>query len=66
MDGRAAIHVASRPLLQVSTNFQTLDTLVDHLRSVAAKCRPEPTQIVAGRPWGQAGRPTLEPLWLVV
>jgi hypothetical protein len=48
MDGRAAIHVADWQLLLVSTDFWTLDTLVDHLRSVAAKSRPESTQSVAG------------------
>jgi hypothetical protein len=36
MDGRAAIHVAGRPLL-VSTNSQTWDTLVNQLWSVAIK-----------------------------
>jgi hypothetical protein len=52
MDGWAAIHVAGWPLLLVSTDFQTLDTLVSCLRSVAAKSRPEPTQSVADRPLG--------------
>jgi hypothetical protein len=47
-----AIHVASQPLLPVSTDFLTLDTLVDHLKSVAAKSWPELTQSVAGRPLG--------------
>jgi hypothetical protein len=50
MDGRMAIHVADRPLLPVSTDFLTLDTLVDRLRSVATKSQPELTQSVAGRP----------------
>jgi hypothetical protein len=66
MDGRVAIHVAGRPLLPVSTDLRTLDTLVDCLRSVATKSRPEPTQSVVGQPWGWARRPALEPLWLVV
>jgi hypothetical protein len=58
MDGRAAIHVTGQPLLPVSTELRTLDTLVDCLRSVAAKSQPEPTQSVAGRPWGcPIGRP---------
>jgi hypothetical protein len=52
MDGWAAIHVASQPLLSVSIDFWILDTLVDRLRSVATKSRPEPTQSVAGRPVG--------------
>jgi hypothetical protein len=52
--------VAGWTLLLVSTDFRTLDTLVDHLRSVAAKSRPEPTQSVAGQPWGCAGRLALE------
>jgi hypothetical protein len=50
MDGWAAIHVAGRLLLPVSSDFQTLDTLVDHLRRIAAKSRPERTQSVAGQP----------------
>jgi hypothetical protein len=29
MDGHSAIHVAGRPLLPVSTDFQTWDTLVN-------------------------------------
>jgi hypothetical protein len=62
MDSRAAIHMASRPLLPVSTNFWTLDTLVDQLRSVAAKSRLEPTQNVANRPRGWASQPALVPL----
>jgi hypothetical protein len=49
MDGRAAIHVASQPLLPVSTDFRTLDTLVDRLRRVAAKYWPKLTQSVAGQ-----------------
>jgi hypothetical protein len=52
MDGQAAIHMTGWLLLLVSTDFLTLDTLLDHLRSVAAKSRPEPTQSVAGRPLG--------------
>jgi hypothetical protein len=50
MVGRAAIHVAVRPLLLVPTDFQTWDTLVNQLRSVAVKCQPEPTQSMAGQP----------------
>jgi hypothetical protein len=41
--------VAGRPLLPVSTDFQTLDTLVDRLRSIAAKSPPKQTQSVADR-----------------
>jgi hypothetical protein len=37
MDGRAAIHVADQPLLPVSTDFRTWDTLVNRLKSVAIK-----------------------------
>jgi hypothetical protein len=66
MDCRAAIHVASRPLLPVSTDFRTWDSLVNWLRSIAVKSQPEPTQSVAGRPRGWADRPALVPLWLVV
>jgi hypothetical protein len=47
MDGRAAIHVASRPLLSVSTESWAWDTLVNQLRSVAVKSQPELTQSVA-------------------
>jgi hypothetical protein len=50
MDGWVAIHIACQPLLPVSTDFRTWDTLVNRLRSVAIKYRPEPTQSVAGRP----------------
>jgi hypothetical protein len=50
MDGWAAIHVAGQPLLPVSTDFRTWNTLVNRLRSVAVKSRPEPTQTVAGQP----------------
>jgi hypothetical protein len=42
--------MAGRPLLLVSTNFLTLDTLVDCLRSIDAKSRLEPTLGVASRP----------------
>jgi hypothetical protein len=50
--------MAGRPHLPVSTNFRTLDTLVDCPSSVAAKSLLEPTQSVADRPWvGPAGRP---------
>jgi hypothetical protein len=55
MDGRAAIHMVGRPLLPICTDFRTLDTLVDHLRSIAAMSQSEPSQSVAGRPWGWAG-----------
>jgi hypothetical protein len=53
--------MARRPstLLLVSTDFQTRDTLVNRLRSVAVKSQPKLTQTVAGRP-------TLVPLGLVV
>jgi hypothetical protein len=50
MDSQTAIHVAGRPLLPVSTDFRTLDTLLDRLRSVATKSQPESTQSVVGRP----------------
>jgi hypothetical protein len=59
MDGRAAIHIAGQPLLLVSTNFWTWDTLVNRLRSIAVNSRCEPTQSVAGRS-------ALMPLWIVV
>jgi hypothetical protein len=70
MDGRVAIHVADwaaidvacRPLLPVSTDFQTWDNLVNRLRSVAVMSWPEPTQSLAGRPRGWAGRSFLMPL----
>jgi hypothetical protein len=52
MDGRAAIHVAGRPLLLVSTDYWTWDSLVNRLRSVAIKSRPELTQCLAGHPLG--------------
>jgi hypothetical protein len=52
MDSRVAIHVAGRPLLLVSTDFRTLDTLIDHHRSIATKSRPKLTQSLAGRPAG--------------
>jgi hypothetical protein len=52
MHGRAAIHMAGRPLLMVSTDFWTLDTLIDHLRIVAAKSWTELTQSVTDRPLG--------------
>jgi hypothetical protein len=55
MDGRVAIHVADRPLHLVSTSFQTLDTLVDRLRNIAAKFWPELTQSVADRLCGWVG-----------
>jgi hypothetical protein len=57
MDGRAAIHVAGWPLLPVSTDFRIWDTLVNQLRILTVKSRPEPTQSVAGRPRGWAGQP---------
>jgi hypothetical protein len=66
MDGWAAIHVADRPLLLVSTNFRTWDTLVNRLKSVAIKSRPEPTHSVAAQPRGWACRLAFGPLWLVV
>jgi hypothetical protein len=44
--------VAGWPLLPVSTDFRTLDTLVDRLRSIVAKSRPELTQSVVDRPLG--------------
>jgi hypothetical protein len=50
MDGRAAIHVASRPLLLVSTDSRAWHTLVNRLRSVAIKSQPEPIQCVASQP----------------
>jgi hypothetical protein len=50
MDSRAAIHVVDRPLLPVSTDYGSLDTLVDRLRSVATKSRSELTQSVANLP----------------
>jgi hypothetical protein len=66
MDSQAAIHVAGWPLLLLSTNFWTWDTLRNWLRSIAVKSRPKPTQSVADRARGWADRPTLVPLWLVV
>jgi hypothetical protein len=62
MDGRAAIHVAGRPLLPVPIDYRAWDTLINRRMNVAAKFRPELTQSVASRPWGWASRPTLEPL----
>jgi hypothetical protein len=50
MDDRSAIDEAGRPLLSVSTDFRTLDTLANWLTSVAIKSQPEPTQSVAGWP----------------
>jgi hypothetical protein len=50
MDSRAAIHMAGQPLLPVSTNSRTWDTLINQQRSVAIKSQPEPTQSVAGWP----------------
>jgi hypothetical protein len=47
MDGRAAIHVAGQPLLLVSTDLQTWDTLVNELRCIVVKSQPKPTQSVA-------------------
>jgi hypothetical protein len=58
MDGRAAIHVAGRPLL-VSTNSQTWDTLVNQLWSVAIKSRPKPTQSIEV---GMSGHKSAGPL----
>jgi hypothetical protein len=52
MDGRAAIHVADRPLLLVFIDSRALDTLVNRRVNVAAKSRPELTQRVAGWPTG--------------
>jgi hypothetical protein len=66
MDGLVAIHVSRQPLLPVSTDFQTWKTLVNRLRSIALKSRPEQTRSVAARPRGWAGRLALMPLWLVV
>jgi hypothetical protein len=65
MDGWVAIHIAGWPLLSVSTDFRTLDTLVDRLRNVPTKSHPEPTQSVAGRLRGWTSRPALGPfdLW---
>jgi hypothetical protein len=62
MDGRAAIHMAGRPLLPVSTDFWTWDTLVNRLRMITVKSLPEPTQSVASQLRGWAGRPALVPL----
>jgi hypothetical protein len=47
MDGRAAIHVAGQPLLLVSTDLQTWNTLVNELRCIVIKSQPKPTQSVA-------------------
>jgi hypothetical protein len=66
MDGRAAILVAIRPLVLVSTKFWTWDTLLNRLRSVAITSWPEPTQGVADWPRGWANRSALVPLLLVV
>jgi hypothetical protein len=51
MDGRLGVPVAVRPLLLVSTDSQTQDTLVNRRMNVAAKSRLEPTQSVSGRPF---------------
>jgi hypothetical protein len=59
MDDRAVIHVIGWPLLLVSTDSQAWGTLVNLLRSIAVRSRPELTQSVAGRP-------ALVPLSLVV
>jgi hypothetical protein len=59
MDGWAAIHVAGRPLLPISTDSRAWDTLVNRRMNIAAKSMPEPAQIVAGRPSGWAGCNTL-------
>jgi hypothetical protein len=50
MDSRAAIHVAGRPLLPVSTDSWPWDTLVNRRMNIATKSRPDLTQCVAGRP----------------
>jgi hypothetical protein len=47
--------VASRPLLPVSTDSRAWDTLINRLRSVSVKSRPELTQSVADGPRGWAG-----------
>jgi hypothetical protein len=62
MDGRAAIHVASQPLLPVSTDSRAWFTLVNQRMNVAIKSQPKPTQNVVGRLRGWAGRLALEPL----
>jgi hypothetical protein len=62
MDGRAAIHMAGRPLLPVPIDSQAWDTLVNRRMNIAAKSRLEPTQSVVGHPRGWASRPALEPL----
>jgi hypothetical protein len=49
MDDRVAIHVACRPLLSISTDFRTWDTLVNWLRSVAIKSQSKLPQSVASQ-----------------
>jgi hypothetical protein len=49
INGWAGIHVAGWPLLLVSTDFGSWDTLVNRLRSIAVKSRPKPTQSVASQ-----------------
>jgi hypothetical protein len=61
MDGRMAIHVVGQPLLPVSTDSRAYDPFLNRRVNVATKSWPELTQSLAGRPWGWAGRPALEP-----
>jgi hypothetical protein len=58
MDGRAAIHVASRPLLPGSTDFQRWIPLVNRRSNVTVKSRAESTQRPAK---GWASRPAPGP-----
>jgi hypothetical protein len=66
MDSLAAIHVAGRPLLPVSTDSQAQDALLNRCVNIAIMSRPELTQSVASQPLGWAVRPALEAPLLVV
>jgi hypothetical protein len=63
MDGWAAIHMAGRPLLLGSTDFQRWIPLVKQCSSVTIKSRAELTQRLAGRARGWAGWLTPRPTW---
>jgi hypothetical protein len=63
MDGPASIHVAGRPLLPRSTDFQCWIPLVNRRRNVTVKSQAEPTQRLANWARGWAGRPAPGPTW---
>jgi hypothetical protein len=63
MDGRAAIHMADRPLLPGSTDFQHWTPHVNRCSNVIVKSWAEPTQRVADRPRGWAGWSAPGPTW---